>query len=244
MEQILEKKEAISDSFSKDYFFGQKDRYAKNLELVEEYCSKQGKILEVGSMPFHFTLLLKESGYDIIGIDKNPSRESKFIKANNLEIKRCNIETDKLPLNDKSFGRVLFMETFEHLYQNPIFALREINRVMKKGGLLILTTPNAYSLKRIVHFLLGKGLGENPYDEFDKLNWVGHLGHIREYSKIELKFFLKKTGFRIEKVIFEYYGHKRFEKNRIISLCLSIFYFLSPPFRSHIIIIAKKEEEK
>ena len=239
--QILRKIELnISNGFSKDYFRGQKDRYARSLGLVKRYCPKQSKILEVGSMPFHFTLLLKELGYNIICIDKNPSRESKFIKTNNLEIKRCNIETDKLPLNDKSFDRVLFMETFEHLYQNPIFALKEINRVMKKDGLLILTTPNAYSLKRVTHFFLGKGLGENPYNEFDKLNWAGHLGHIREYSKPELKFFLKKMGFRIEKVIFEYYGHKRFEKNRLIRSCLKVFYSLSPKFRPHIIVIARK----
>lgn len=229
-----------SNKIKGDYFLGQKSRFLKNFGIIKNYLKKEDKILDVGTYPSYLLATLKRIGYNIEGVDLNPKREIDFIKKEKLKIKKCDIEKDKFPYKNNTFDKIILGEVFEHLYQNPIFALKEINRIMKKDGLLILTTPNAYSLKRVIHFFLGRGLGENPYNEFDKLNWAGHLGHIREYSKPELKFFLKEIGFRIEKVIFEYYGHKRFEKNRLIKSCLNVFYSLFPKFRPHIVIIARK----
>lgn len=229
-----------SNKIKGDYFLGQKSRFLKNFGIIKNYLKKEDKILDVGTYPSYLLATLKRIGYNIEGVDLNPKREIDFIKKEKLKIKKCDIEKDKFPYKNNTFDKIILGEVFEHLYQNPIFALKEINRIMKKDGLLILTTPNAYSLKRVIHFFLGRGLGENPYNEFDKLNWAGHLGHIREYSKPELKFFLKEIGFRIEKVIFEYYGHKRFEKNRLIKSYLNVFYSLFPKFRPHIVIIARK----
>ena len=50
-----------------------------------------------------------------------------------------------LPLKDASFGAVISSEVIEHLPEGrETEALKEINRVLKKGGILILTTPNNY----------------------------------------------------------------------------------------------------
>lgn len=58
-------------------------------------------------------------------------------------------ETLPLPFADESFGAVFLIEAIEHLPPeelNP--ALSDIYRVLKKGGHLIITTPNEENLER------------------------------------------------------------------------------------------------
>ena len=72
----------------KDYFLQQKHRYKKLYDIFRSILNKREKILDVGCYPGHFTLCLKEIGYDIIGVDKNPERNAKFIFKKSLEIKK------------------------------------------------------------------------------------------------------------------------------------------------------------
>ena len=50
------------DSWSKDYWVKHRDRYFNNILLIDKYCSGT-KILEIGSYPFHQTLLLKKMNF-------------------------------------------------------------------------------------------------------------------------------------------------------------------------------------
>ncbi len=208
----------------KHYFMQQKQRYKKLYGIFKMMLDKKDKILDVGCYPGHFTLCLKKIGYNVLGVDKNPKRNAKFISDHSLKIKKCNIEKEKLPFGSETFDKVLFVEVFEHLYTNPIFALKEIKRILKKDGKLIFATPNGYSLKRIIHFILGRGLGADPLEAFGEYVSVGHHGHVREYSIRELRIFLKDIGFNIESVDFVYYGHYKFRNRPLISFILKLFY--------------------
>jgi len=232
------------NSHEKNYFLQQKHRYTKLYDIFKSILNKNDKILDVGCYPSHFTLCLKKIGYNIIGVDKNPKRNLKFTLDKHLEIKKCNIEKNVLPFKNETFDKILFVEVFEHLYTNPIFALNEIKRVLKKEGKLILATPNGYSLKRIIYFLSGRGLGEDPFEGFETYKLIGHYGHIREYSVRELKIFLKNIGFTMEKIDFVYYGHYKFRNHPLISSSLRLFYNMFYFFRPHLMIIASKSKWK
>jgi len=52
-----------------------------------------------------------------------------------------------------------------------------------------------YAIQNIVNLLLGKGF-DNPYEEFQKLESLGQMGHVREYSVPQIKTFLANTGFK------------------------------------------------
>jgi len=225
----------------KNYFVQQKKRYNKLYNILKKILNKNDKILDVGCYPGHFTLCLKKSGYDIIGIDKNPKRNFKFLLNKNLKIEECDIEKEKLPFKNDMFNKILFTEVFEHLYHNPIFTLQELKRVLKSDGKLILATPNGYSIKRMVHFFLGKGFGPDPFEEFNLYISIGHHGHIKEYVVNELKIFLKNIGFNIESISFVYYDeHYRFRNNPLISFSFRLFYKIFYFFRPHLIIVAGK----
>ena len=191
----LSKDSTEHSAWNINYFKMQKERYLEDLNF---YSSLDGiqNVLEVGAAPFHLSLCLQEFGYDIKVLDIDPSRFDWFIKEYKLNVSKCNVEVDDLNVEKESMDLVIFTEVFEHLRINPIDTLLKLNRTLKKGGLMYLTTPNFFRYTNIVNFVLGRPV-VNAYYEFEKLNTVGHMGHVREYAKGEVSLFIENTGFEI-----------------------------------------------
>jgi SAM-dependent methyltransferase len=166
----------------------------------------------VGCIPGHITYCLHEEGYPTFGVDIEPERMSESLRDTGLEIRKCNIERDTLPFEDNQFSIVLFSEIFEHLRIDPIFALEELHRVTSNDGFLILTTPHLYSYLNLYSLLLSrKGINPDPYEEYMKLRELGHMGHVREYSRSEVVEFLEQIGFETVNVSYRMFeAHGRF----------------------------------
>jgi SAM-dependent methyltransferase len=192
------------------YYSEHKRRIERDLERIQAF-EGVNKILEVGSLPCLHTVALKEIGYKISGLDLEPERMSEFISKYKLRVLKCNIESERFPFAEECFDLVIFNETFEHLGKNPFYALREINRVLKKDGILMLSTPNLYSIGSIISFLLGRGFND-PVEELDKVNKYGHMGHIRIYSHRELEKMLRVSGFKIVGNYNDFYAQNRTKK--------------------------------
>jgi SAM-dependent methyltransferase len=58
-----------------------------------------------------------------------------------------------LPIADAAFDCAVLQEVIEHL-ENPAHVVREFSRILRPGGLWVLTTPNASNVRSRVHFLL------------------------------------------------------------------------------------------
>ena len=81
---------------------------------------------------FRLNIGCKETRFGNINIDINP-----LVKPNVIA------DALHLPFKEEVFNLVYFTEVIEHLPKNTeSLALSEIYRVLKKGGILILTTPN------------------------------------------------------------------------------------------------------
>lgn len=221
-----------------------RNRYKKVLELINKYF-KGGKILDIGANPFHIIFCLKQLGFDVTGVDINPDPFKSFINKYDLIIDKTNIETTKLPYKNNTFDFIIFTEVFEHLRINPIYTLNEIHRVLKPGGILLLTTPNLYAIHKIFMFNLGKSFND-AYDEFEKIYTYGYVGHIREYSAREVRRFLEKTNFKIKNVYYQnYYSFFHYPgfKNiiiKLLGLIIDGLMIINPYWRRHQAIIAKK----
>jgi len=198
LERSLQSDQSSYEEWNLNYFKVHKHRYRNDLITFQKYYS-EGRILEVGSAPYHVTYLLQQFSQQVTGVDIDPDRHHHYIKQHDLKIVKCNIEKETLPFENKVFKYVLLNEVFEHLRINPIETLREIHRVTHPEGILILTTPNLYSIQNIINFLLGKGF-DNPFKEFQKLELLGHMGHVREYSVPQVREFLAGTGFSSQMV--------------------------------------------
>lgn len=101
------------------------------LSLVPE--NGDGKVvLDVGCRDGYWSERIKKFGYHVISIDLEPKYK---------EAIKHNIETG-LPFKDSCFDLIWCTDVVEHLYR-PDFLISEIDRVLKVGGISIMTTPNS-----------------------------------------------------------------------------------------------------
>lgn len=186
------------------YVRSQQRRIAFDLGLVRERCAPTATIVEFGAVPLLLTLPLARLGYPITGVDLAPERFAGTIETLGLTVLRCDIEAEPLPFPDAHVDVALFNELFEHLRINPIVTMREVHRILKPGGLLFLSTPNLRSLAGLANFLLKNrcySCEGRPYDEYGKLETLGHMGHVREYTTREITEFLERIGFTVEEIV-------------------------------------------
>ncbi|RKX63531.1 MAG: hypothetical protein DRP42_07520, partial [Tenericutes bacterium] len=79
-----------------NYFNNHQSRYMSDFEMLMKYYNS-GKILELGSAPFHFTYLMSEMGLPVTGVDIEPGRFRDFIRKLDSDVIKCNVETERLP---------------------------------------------------------------------------------------------------------------------------------------------------
>ena len=109
-----------------------------SLLKCEEYV--HGELLDVGcgSKPYKDTYFSAATSY--VGVDYASEKSRPDIIASALS----------LPLDNESFDTVVSTELLEHV-PDPLRALREMHRVLKPGGHLILSTPMYWPRHEIPH---------------------------------------------------------------------------------------------
>ncbi|RZD16866.1 MAG: class I SAM-dependent methyltransferase [Candidatus Acididesulfobacter guangdongensis] len=138
-------------------------------------------ILEVGVGTGRLMNSLRDKGYNVKGIDSSP------IAA---EMTGAIIgDATSIPFENESFDCVLGISIIEHLNEKDgLVFIKEIYRVLKKGGGVFLVTPNYSSPLRIIK-------GNNWYAYTDKT-------HLFYYTPKNLRNLLKVNGFNKIKFTF------------------------------------------
>ncbi|HZU32538.1 MAG TPA: glycosyltransferase, partial [Candidatus Angelobacter sp.] len=184
-----------------EYFSTHRERYLACLELLPQ--GKPGQnLLELGASFHHLTPALESKGYSVRCADiwdGEKTRNVEIVSTDGGEkrvytVDNFDVQQERWPYEDASFDVVLFCEMLEHLNTDPIQVLAEINRVLKKDGLLLLTTPNMASAKSVNYVLEGG----SPYV-------FGHYvpgglatdRHNREYTAGEVERLVAAAGFDV-----------------------------------------------
>jgi SAM-dependent methyltransferase len=104
------------------------------------------RCLEIGHEG-HFDAALSAAGWtDVLGANWNPD----------IGTDTRNFDAQKpWPLQAEAFDLVLCCEVLEHLDKDPMCALAEANRVLRHGGMLLLTTPNICSARGLDAMMKG-----------------------------------------------------------------------------------------
>lgn len=156
--------------------------------------------LELGGNPYFTTMLLKTctsvdwriGNYFGSQVPKCEAVQSvhldEFRKTGakthvELTFSHFNIEEDEFPFESGSLDVVLFCEIIEHLLNDPCRVLREIKRVLRLGGTLVLTTPNVNRIENVARMISGT----NMYDPYS--TYGPYERHNREYNSMSFTCF-------------------------------------------------------
>ena len=138
---------------------------------------------------------LRVNSYKIIGIDVSKyaisKAKKKFPNARFYSV----FAGEKIPVRSGTVDFVLAGDVIEHVLDVMGF-VSELNRVLKKGGRIFISTPYHGTIKNIVISLIGFDIAFNPLYQ-----------HIRFFTKKSLTKILEDNGFKI----LEYNQYGRFK---------------------------------
>lgn len=166
----LDSKKMFYDEFAPE-FDNKMNMYDTNKRLriiFDELITEDlhGKlVLDAGSGTGWFSKRACERGAEVTSMDVGEKILSEVEKK--CHSKRVVGDVLNIDLASESFDFVMCTEVIEHT-TSPLEALSELQRVLKPGGVLILTVPN-----RIWHFSvsIANTLKLRPYEGYE--NWVG-----------------------------------------------------------------------
>lgn len=156
-------------------------RYAETLKRLDAYDGERGAALELGVTKTFQYILSEIVGFETVygtvfrGEAEQPITRQfsqavggKDITSTFLTV---NFEDEPIPLPNESLDLVLCCEVIEHMDVDPMYLMAEINRVLRPGGTLLMTTPNSASSQNVwkilngyrPHFFMSYTKGRSPY---------------------------------------------------------------------------------
>jgi glycosyltransferase involved in cell wall biosynthesis/SAM-dependent methyltransferase len=193
------------DESAKGYMETHLTRFEKTLAITPP-GGPDDRILEMGSYLQITPALKTRLGYgEVRGCYYGPAGrvDQRSVQSVDGEEFHCtlelfNAEKDRFPYGDGYFSTVLCCELVEHLTEDPMHMMAEINRILRSGGCLVLTTPNIGSLRAIAAILAGYHPGFFPaYIRPRVEGEEPEARHNREYTAREIVLLFHYAGFEI-----------------------------------------------
>lgn len=145
----------ITNTYNSNF---EKPWYSPALKMLQYIAGKgdferQPTLVELGVGMGEFASLVRDYSlpYKYIGVDGSP-RQIDTLQDDGFQTMLADFE-NQIPLEDDSVDVVVSLEVIEHIADAEQF-VKEISRILKLGGFLILSTPNVgFALHRINYFL-------------------------------------------------------------------------------------------
>ena len=180
------------------------ERQRVTLSLLE--LEPEARLLDCGCGDGELTMKVAEKigTKHIYGIDVNDADSAKA-RAMGIDVHSCDLN-QKLLIGDESCDVIYASEVIEHLHNTDLF-LKECHRILKKGGYLLIETPNLAAFHNIVFLLFGKQPPPATVsDEIFAGAWGAkerHIkmegpGHCRIFTLGALVELLEYHGFKVE----------------------------------------------
>ncbi len=169
-----------SEKFVKEYLKEEslyKKYFDTIIQLIQQYKTPQS-LLDVGCGVGIFLQNVKKIGWNAIGVDMSKTAVE-YARSCGLDVRLGKIE--ELNFNPGSFDVITLFQTIEHI-EDPLKTLKKIYSLLRKEGILMITTPSEESLMARI---LGKF-------------WFGYrnIEHLFFFNKQSLATMQEKVGFR------------------------------------------------
>lgn len=225
-------------------------RYAYVEELLRSDFPPPARVVELGAAPGDQIARLASLGYTATSVDLGEAsdewgggetgRMTRLLADNGVSDVRWNLEEVPYPLPSDGFDAVVFTEVFEHLRDYPLRSLQESHRILRSGGRLYLTTPNAAYIVNRLRFLRGAAPGSSLADWMYGLPFARHA---REYTFAEIDELLLVAGFhtvRRESRHFHLDVGRTGRAARIVKRGLARLAHIRPTLGPQIVVVAEK----
>jgi SAM-dependent methyltransferase len=130
----------------------------ERIPFFRDAIGRGKRVLDLGCRSGALTRHLLE-GNSVVGLDVDAAALEKAA-ALGIEPLQADVE-EPLPLEDASFDAVVAGELFEHL-RFPDALVAEIRRVLRPGGVLVGSVPNAFRIQSRLRFVRGRPPEDDP----------------------------------------------------------------------------------
>lgn len=165
------------------------------VDLICKSINRNARILDVAAAQGTYTLALAERGYEVVWNDIRAELEGYVrLKYEHGSVSYAAGNVFELS-EEESFDAVVIAEIIEHV-AHPDEFLFKISKLVKPGGLILMTTPNgAYCLNKLPKFTecADPSMFENVQFKPDS------DGHIFLIHPSEIKILAKQSGLLVEK---------------------------------------------
>jgi 2-polyprenyl-3-methyl-5-hydroxy-6-metoxy-1,4-benzoquinol methylase len=141
---------------------------------------KTGRLLDVGCSNGAYLAAMREKGWDVEGVELDDDAVEYARKSRNLKVTQGYVEEALGQLAGNSFDVVTMWHVLEHVF-DPAEALKQIHRVLKPGGVVMLEVPNYAS----------------PLVSLFKRYWfpMDIPRHLYQFTPASMKTMLTRAGF-------------------------------------------------
>jgi SAM-dependent methyltransferase len=150
-----------------------------------------GALLDVGAFSGMFMQNAKLEGFDATGVE--PILDAFRYTTGTLGLKVIHGDLFSAALPAESFDVVSLLDVIEHV-RDPVAELQETFRVLKPGGILVMTTPNVAGLMQRIVGTKRKMFGE-AWCPIDDVPW-----HLWGFTPATFRTCMTKSGFHVEAV--------------------------------------------
>lgn len=150
-----------------------------HVNLTKKISGKKSRILEIGSGYGFFLKFMNQEGYNITGIEISKIRRNYAKRISKVSVMNYDIN-EQVPEIGK-FDTIVMFAVLEYI-SDPVNFLKNISKLLKNNGTLLIKIPNADDLSLKHH---------ESYR-----NWFWQRAHANYFSPKVLKLVLKKAGFK------------------------------------------------
>jgi 2-polyprenyl-3-methyl-5-hydroxy-6-metoxy-1,4-benzoquinol methylase len=146
------------------------------LDGVEKY-RKTNRILDVGCGPGLFLIEAKKRGWEVYATEYS-ERQIAYLSEQGIQAKKGKLNNNLF--ENEAFDVVISSEVIEHI-NNPLEEMQQFYRLLRKGGLVYITTPNFNAFERL----------------WFKNHWeiIEYPEHLCYYTPKTIHLLLSKSGF-------------------------------------------------
>lgn len=149
--------------------------------------TRNGKALDVGCGIGMYLQVLKKNNWKVYGVDTNLLAVKLAKEKFGLDI--VNTDLIKTSFPTEYFDLVTFWHSFEHM-PNPTRIIKEVYRILKKNGRLMIAVPNFTSIEAQIFR--------------ERFAFLGVPFHLYHFTPRTLRMILETNGFIVEKEVHDY----------------------------------------